>query len=115
MNLKERIQQKAIELGFEGAGFPDIEPFDLYIKEIDSRPKAMYDWVQIERFNVRRGASFIEKHPWARSLVVLIRNYCRYSFPPQLLGIMGRCYQVDERKEKGAEYLKVKFFSFFKR
>ena len=115
MGLKERIREKALDLGFEDAGFTGVEPLDLYIKEIESRPKAMYGWVQNERFNVLRGAAFSEKHPWARSLIVLIRNYHRRAFPPQLLGKIGRCYQVDERKEKGAEYQRViDFFAFLK-
>lgn len=29
MKLKERIQQKAVELGFEGVGFIGIDPFDM--------------------------------------------------------------------------------------
>lgn len=115
MSLKERIREKALELGFEDAGFTGIEPLGLYIKEIESRPKAMYGWVQNERFNVCRGAAFAEKHTWARSLVVLIRNYHRRAFPPQLLGKIGRCYQVDERKENGAESRRVMdFFAFLK-
>ncbi|MCP4667574.1 MAG: epoxyqueuosine reductase [Deltaproteobacteria bacterium] len=115
MGLKERIREKALNLGFEDAGFTGVKPLDLYIKEIESRPKAMYGWVQTDMFNVRRGAAFAQKHTWARSLVVLIRNYHRRAFPPELLGKIGRCYQVDERKEKGAEYRRVMdFFSFLK-
>lgn len=115
MRLKERIREKALELGFEDAGFTGAEPLDLYIKEIESRPKAMYGWVQNDRFDVCRGAAFAEKHTWARSLVVLIRNYHRRAFPPQLLGKIGRCYQVDERKEKGAEYGRLMgFINFLK-
>ena len=46
MGLKEQLREKALELGFEDAGFTGIEPLDLYIKEIESRPKEMYQWVQ---------------------------------------------------------------------
>jgi epoxyqueuosine reductase len=75
----------------------------------------MYGWVQTERFNTMRGARVGEKHDWARSLVVLIRNYHRRAFPPQLLGIMGRCYQVDERKEHGEAHQQfVDFMTFLK-
>jgi epoxyqueuosine reductase len=46
-------------------------------------------------------------------MVVLIRNYHRRSFPPQLVGKVGRCYQVDERKEKGEDHRRIKdFFAF---
>lgn len=115
MGLKDTIREKALALGFEDIGFSGVEPLDLYIREIDSRPPEMYGWVQQEAFNTRRGAGLVEKHTWARSLVVLIRNYHRRAFPPQLLGTIGRCYQVDERKEHGAEHQKlVDFMRFIK-
>jgi epoxyqueuosine reductase len=115
MGLKETIREKALELGFEDAGFTGVEPLDLYIQEIESRSPEMYSWVQTEQFNMLRGASPGEKYDWARSLVVLIRNYHHRAFPPQMVGIIGRCYQVDERKEHGAEHQKiVDFIKFLK-
>ncbi|MBU2551637.1 MAG: HEAT repeat domain-containing protein [Proteobacteria bacterium] len=107
MNLKEQIRGKALELGFEDAGFTGVEPLDLYIREIESRPPEMYGWVRTESFNVRRGAAFAEKHPWARSLLVLIRNYHRRAFPSSMVGRIGRCYQVDERIERGDEHRRL--------
>lgn len=114
LSFKERTRERALELGFDDAGFTTAQPFDLYMEEIESR-KEMYSWVMTERFNMRRGASPAEKHPWARSILVLIRNYHRRRFPPQLLGKIGRCYQVDERKEKGEEYRRLmELFRFLK-
>jgi epoxyqueuosine reductase len=113
MTLKETIREKALELGFEDVGFTGAEPLDLYIKEIDSRTPEMYGWVQTEVFNTRRGAGIVEKHDWAKSLVVLINNYHRRAFPPEMVGIMGRCYQVDERKEHRAEHHKIVDFMRF--
>ena len=115
MSLKEAIREKALELGFEDAGFTGVEPLDLYIQEIESRPSEMYGWVQTEQFNTLRGARPREKHDWARSLVVLIRNYHRRAFPSQMVGVIGRCYQVDERKEHGAEHQRLlNFIKFLK-
>lgn len=115
MTLKEIIREKALELGFEDAGFTGVEPLEYYIREIDSRPPEMYGWVQTEKYNMRRGAGVGQKHKWAQSLVVLIRNYHRRAFPQQMLGVIGRCYQVDERREHGAEHQKVvDFIKFLK-
>ena len=115
MGLKELIREKALELGFEDVGFTGVEPLDYYIREIESRPPEMYGWVQTEPFNTVRGASPGAKHEWARSLVVVTRNYHRRAFPPQLLGIIGRCYQVDERKEHGDDHQQtVDFMRFLK-
>ncbi|MBW2412631.1 MAG: epoxyqueuosine reductase [Deltaproteobacteria bacterium] len=103
MTLKELIREKALELGFVDIGFTGVDPLDYYIREIESRPPEMYGWVQTEQFNTVRGASPGQKHEWARSMVVLIRNYHRRAFPPQMVGIIGRGYQVDDRKEHGEE------------
>jgi len=115
MSLKEAIREKARQVGFEDAGFTGVQPLDLYIRELESRPPEMYGWVQTEQFNTLRGASPGQKHNWARSVVVLIRNYHRRAFPPQMVGVIGRCYQVDERKEHGAEHQRiVNFIKFLK-
>ncbi|RJX34720.1 MAG: epoxyqueuosine reductase [Desulfarculus sp.] len=114
MGLKQLIREKALELGFEGIGFTGVEPLDLYIKEFRSRPE-MYQWVTTPQFDLLRGAEVTQRYPWARSLLVLIRNYHRRRFPRQLIGVIGRCYQVDERKEKGSEHQRLMdFFAFLK-
>jgi epoxyqueuosine reductase len=114
MNLKERLRTRALELGFADAGFTTAEPLDLYIQEIDSRPH-MYNWVMTEAFNTRRGATLAGKHPWARSVLVVLRNYHRRRFPPALTGRIGRCYQVDERQEPGEELRRLQdLFDFLK-
>ncbi|MEW5913234.1 MAG: 4Fe-4S double cluster binding domain-containing protein [Thermodesulfobacteriota bacterium] len=114
MGLKQLIREKALELGFEGIGFTGVEPLDLYLKEINSRIE-MYQWTLTPQFDLLRGAEVTRRYPWARSILVLIRNYHRRSFPRQLTGVIGRCYQVDERKEKGQEHQRLMdFFAFLK-
>lgn len=114
MNLKQRIREKALELGFDDIGFTTTDPLDLYLKEIASREN-MYDWVMTDKFNLKESASPRQKHPWAQSMLVLIRNYHNRSFPPQLVGKIGRRYLIDERVEKGEEYRRVvDFFHFLK-
>ena len=107
MNIKELLREKALELGFAAAGFTSVEPMSVYLDEIASRPE-MYSWVNSDYFSTLRGASPRAKHPWARSLMVLVRNYYQRLFPQELIGLYGRCYLVDERKARGAEYAKFK-------
>lgn len=109
---KEHIREHALSLGFEDVGFTDVSPFGLYMEEIQRRP-AMYDWIQTEGFSTLRGAKPSAKHPWARSMMVLIRNYHRKAFPEELLGRFGRCYLVDERKLRGKEHARFKSFLEF--
>jgi epoxyqueuosine reductase len=112
--LKERVREYALALGFEDVGFTDVAPFGLYVEEIQRRP-AMYDWIQTQGFSTLRGATPSTKHPWARSMMVLIRNYHRRAFPDELLGCFGRCYLVDERKLRGEEHSRfVSLMDFLK-
>lgn len=114
MSLKERIREEALDLGFEEAGFTGVEPLDLYIEEIHSRPE-MYAWANTDFFSVVRGASPAVKHPWARSIVVLVRNYYTRRFPEELVGLFGRAYQVDERKVHREESARLLAFLGFLR
>lgn len=113
MNLKQRLTEKALELGFEDIGFTTAEPLDLYIKEIESRFE-MYDWVtDTEGVDLKSGATLSQKHPWAKSLLVLILNYHKRAFPRQLTGKVGRIYLVDDRQEMKDWYPKgMSFISF---
>ena len=99
MALKQRLIERALELGFIDVGFTTTEPLDLYVREIESRPD-MYDWVEgSEGVDLKRGALLSRNHPWAKSLMVLILNYHSRRFPPQLTGKIGRIYQADDRQE----------------
>lgn len=112
--MKERLREKALELGFVDAGFTGVEPLDLYIKEIESRPE-MYQWTMNENFNPLRGATPTERYPWAKSMLVLITTYAEKKFPPQLTGTIGRCYLVDERQEPGEGNERIRaYFDFLK-
>ena len=113
MNLKQRLIERAFELGFDDVGFTTVEPLELYIQEIDSRSE-MYDWVQeVEGEDLRKGAALGENHEWAKSLVVLILNYHKRAFPPQLTGKIGRIYLVDDRQEMKDWYVSgMTFLSF---
>ncbi len=98
MNLKQIIKEKALELGFVAVGFATAEPFDLYARELASRPE-MYEWGRTlsQRASVRDldltrfvdPARFI---PEVKSLIVVTDGYFEEEFPPSLAGKIGRCY-----------------------
>lgn len=117
MDLKGRLKEKALELGFSDIGFTNTEPFGLFIQEINSRPPEMYGWLKsvAEPIDLKKGAQIEGKYPWAHSLAVLIQNYHKYKFPQELTGKIGRFYQVDDRMEKKDDYERMRaYFSFLK-
>jgi pimeloyl-ACP methyl ester carboxylesterase len=99
-------EEKALELGFFDVGFTTADPFSGYIEELGSRPEEHYGRWITERFNLVDGARVQERHPWGKSIIVLLKNYHRRRVPPQLAGIIGRGYLVDERVTKRQEFRK---------
>jgi epoxyqueuosine reductase len=108
LSLKETIREKGLELGLDGVGFTGVEPMESYIKEIEARPPEMYGWVTNDFFSLLRGADPGGKYPWARSMLVLVNTYYSRGFPPELEGIYGREYLVDERKIPGERAARTK-------
>ena len=113
MSLKQRLIEKALELGFEDVGFTTTDPLDLYIKEIESRPE-MYDWVlETEGVDLKGGARISQTYPWAKSVMVIILNYHKRRFPPQLIGKIGRFYLADDRQIQRDWYVNAMSFLSF--
>lgn len=113
--MKNILREKALAMGFDDIGFAQAKSLEPYIREIDSRPPEMYSGLTSDTFNLRRGADIPRKHPWAKSIVVLIRNYHQCQFPHELIGRIGRAYQVDDRKEKKDKYRQLlSYFDFLK-
>lgn len=104
MGIKQRLRDKALELGFADVGFTSADPFTGYIDQIRSRPDEHYGRWITERFSLIGGAQVREQYPWAKSIVVLLKNYHRRRVPAQLAGVIGRGYLVDERVDKGQEH-----------
>ncbi len=98
MSLKTIIREKALELGFVAAGFAAAEPFEVYARELGSRPE-MYEWgrglgqrASVKDLDLTRFADPANFLPGVKSLVVVTDSYCEEEFPPSLRGKIGRCY-----------------------
>jgi epoxyqueuosine reductase len=48
--------------------------------------------------------------PGARSIIVLIEDYCREAFPASLVGKFGRCYMDDDRMTRDGWAVRIKEF-----
>lgn len=93
MSLTQEIREFALDLGYSRVGFIPFYDFADYRAELDSRGD-MYDWFTDEvRFylsnmNPRDLSSF------AKSVIVLVWDYSRTTFPENLVGKVGRAYQA---------------------
>jgi epoxyqueuosine reductase len=109
---KSDIIDKAIELGFGDIGFTTAEPFDTQ-KEILLEKKEEYGWVGKMGLDLITGTDPKAILPDAASIIVLIEDYFRKAFPPQMERHFGRCYLDDDRVTKDGLALRIKAFRTF--
>jgi epoxyqueuosine reductase len=111
---KEQIIGEALRLGFDDVGFTSAEPFDSH-KEILLSRLELYDWCIDKGINLIQGTDPQAVWPQCRSIIVLIENYHRQSFPASMLGKFGRCYMDDDRVTKDGVSKRIKAFRSFLR
>ena len=114
MLTKEQIIGEALRLGFDDVGFTSAEPFDSH-KEILLSRLELYDWCIDKGINLIQGTDPQAVWPQCRSIIVLIENYHRQSFPASMLGKFGRCYMDDDRVTKDGVSKRIKAFRSFLR
>lgn len=111
---KERIREQAIALGFSAAGFTNTEPFESQVRLLQERSEG-YAWVLDQKIDLIKGTDPLSIYPDAKTIIVLIHNYFKESFPPDLEGKFGRCYIDDDRVTKDGLAIRIKQFRSFLR
>jgi len=106
MSLSEDIKEFALDLGYSRAGITTADSFPGYIDELKSR-REMYAWYIEGAFQPLIGADPRSVMPSARSLIALVYDCSKESFPEKLLGMIGRhylarCYLTPRNRINGA-------------
>jgi len=112
MITKKEIMDKALELGFADIGFTSAEPF-VTQKEILLERKEEYGWVGKMGLDLIAGTDPKNILPEAQSIIVLLEDYFRDAFPPELERHFGRCYLDDDRVTKDGLAVRIKAFRTF--
>ncbi len=81
----------ALDLGFDEVAFTSADPFHQLSEELDQRYQ-MYRWVNEGMLQLHQAVDPKNILPSARSLIVLLFDYHKQSFPPALLGKIGKAY-----------------------
>ena len=114
MLSKEMVIERARELGFDDIGFTGTERFEAQDEILQSRREG-YTWLQNVGVNLFEGTDPKTILPDARSIIVLIENYCREAFPASMVGKFGRCYLDDDRITQDGLTQRLKAFRAFLR
>jgi epoxyqueuosine reductase len=92
MTLSTKIREYALDIGYDRVGFAPTQDFDEFIEAIGTSGTNYDWWVQSPREPLAWGR-LREKAPFARSIIVLVYDYTKQRFPPELCALMGRVYQ----------------------
>jgi epoxyqueuosine reductase len=93
MSLTEDIKDFSLDLGFSRVGVTTSDPFPDYIAEIKAR-KDMYDFYINRPTQPLKGAEPKSLMPSAKSIVIVVYDAFKESFPEKLVGKIGRIYQA---------------------
>jgi epoxyqueuosine reductase len=107
MTTKQKIIDKAIEIGFEDIGFTGIEPFTSQLGFLE---KSDYSWPKRIGLDLEKFIHPTEIMSDSKSIIVLIYRYLKSNIPASLTGHFGRCYLNDDRITKDGLALKIKEF-----
>ncbi len=93
MSLSEDIKDFALDLGYSKVGITTADGFPNYVTELNSRHE-MYGWYIESVFQPIKGAEPRGIMPSAKSIIALVYDGSKESFPDKLVGKIGRLYQA---------------------
>lgn len=114
MSLSREIKEYGLDLGYSRVGITTADDFPEYVDILRSRGDK-YDFFANDPRNPIRNAHPREVIPFAKSIIVLIWDYGRTSFPANLLGkvarvYQGRCYGPPADRVNGVRFEMMKQF-----
>jgi len=109
---KREVLDQAYKLGFDDVGFTTANTFEAQQKVLSDRQEN-YSWLTEKGMDLMQGTDPKGSFPEAKSIIVLVDNYLRNSFPASLVGKFGRCYLDDDRVTRTNLYRRIKEFCDF--
>ena len=113
--LEDKIKHAAHAAGYEACGIIKVSAVSGFEKELNERITRIPGSGLFYQ-NYRRFAHLEETYPWAKSIVVCVRNDGKYKVPDNLEGMIGKSYLFDARTNTlSPGYLNsIKFEAFLK-
>lgn len=98
-SLLLQIKNAALSMGYEKCAIIKISDTLGYEEKLTQRIK---DIPEAESFhqNLHRFALLHDTDPWAKSIVICVRQYGKYVIPQHLKGLIAKYYLTDSRIDK---------------
>jgi len=96
------IAKRALEHGYENCGIIKVDEMSGFADKLRRRIEKVPG--NDDMYGRYLGfANLRETYPWAKSLVVCIVKFCRYTIPEHLDGLIGKNYLVDVRSNENCK------------
>jgi len=95
-HLEEKIKNAALAAGYEACGIIKISAMSGFERKLTER-MALIPAANFFYQNYRGFAHLEESYPWAKAIVVCVRNDGKYIVPDGLEGVIGKSYLFDSR------------------
>jgi len=102
-DLKQKIKNLAQKIGYSACGITTIKPFKEDEQGLRKRMKDFPEAAHLYEYMLGRYYP-AENVPWAKSIVVCIRQYGKYKIPPGLDSYIGKNYLCDRRHKECPDY-----------
>ena len=100
MNANE-IVNTAVQLGYYSCGIINVADVSDYADRLDERiartPENSKKYSDLYKF-----AHIQNDYPWAKSIVICVRQYGKYRIPKHMEGMIAKYYLTDSRKDKSS-------------
>lgn len=100
--LAQNIRDIAVNMGFESCGIVKIEALEEYEEKLDERIE-MCPASKPVLETLRKYARLKEYYTWAKSVIVCITRYGKYSVPEEFKGLIGKYYLYDHKLQPHSE------------
>lgn len=106
---KKEITNFAHANGFEDVGFTSAAAFDTHRAFLDGR-QAEYGWAEAKGLALMDGTDPQTILKGAKTIIVLMEVYVRYTYPREMENHFGRCYLDDDRITKDGLAKRIRAF-----
>ncbi|MBE6069591.1 MAG: epoxyqueuosine reductase [Clostridium lundense] len=100
--LAEQIKSAALSMGYEKCGIIKISDMLGYEEKLNERIERIPE-VKPYYEGFYRFAHLQDTYPWAKSIVICVRQYGKYHIPEHLKGSIAKYYLVDSRTDESSK------------
>lgn len=98
-SLASQIKNTALDMGYEKCGIIKIADMSGYEEKLNERSKHIPEAKAFDE-GLQRLTNLQKLYPWAKSIVIGVRQYGKYKVPDHLTGLIGKAYLFDSRRDE---------------